>query len=86
MQLGVFLDPRLAKQDGLRRVETDAQPVHHHLDSALLNPLRRRVVGRQGVPVGDKKVALILFLQLATNFLARRGNGPGEAVRWVACR
>ena len=59
----MFLNARLAKQHRLRGIETDAEPVCNHFERALINALRRRVVGRQRMPIGDEEVTPILLLE-----------------------
>src|SRR5215472_13887993 len=73
----MFLDVGLAKQYGTSRVEPDAQPIHDHLQSALLDSLWRCIVCCQRMPVRHEKVTAKLLLKSQPIF-----QRPMEVARW----
>ncbi len=63
VQLGMFLDLRLDKQNALFRGEPHAQPVDDLIPDVLLNDPGVGVLRRQGVPVGGKEETLVFLLE-----------------------
>ena len=63
MQFRVLRHPRLYEQRCPLRVDAGGKPVDQHVPDVGIHLRRLLVVGREGMPVGNKVKALGLFLQ-----------------------
>ena len=68
MELRVFREAGLNKEDRFLGVDSGTQPVEDDLPGVFLEAAGIGIIGGQGVPVGDKEVALVLVLQLPPVF------------------
>ena len=63
MKLGVLRNVRLDEDGRLLGIEASGEPVKGHLKNVVLDPRGVSVIGREGVPVGDKEEAIVFFLE-----------------------
>ena len=77
----LFREGGLNEQDRFLGIDTRAQPVEDDLPGVFPEMARIGIIGSQGVPIGDKKVAVILGLEPPPVF-----KGPKEVAQMKPTR